>query len=274
MPLGYSVSSSTTFRASATRARLVDRSAGHAASGRGDAHRRRRLAAQRPRAAGATTRRWRSTRTTTARSGTRTSTTTTTGGATGARGSARSGSRTAARRHLRLRRLHRRRRHRRRRLSTTSTTTRPARPSRSQNFEAGFDAYDSELADDFIVPSGAPWTVGGRRRRGHVLQRRRAGGVVNVRFFSNGSGNLPGTLVAERLAQSYAGETGTSTSTSALRRSRDRHVLGLRAGEPGLRPERPVGLDDPLRAVGERRGLQERRRRVRTRALHDLDAKR
>ena len=29
----------------------------------------------------------------------------------------------------------------------------------SQNFEADFDAFDDETADDFIVPSGDTWTV-------------------------------------------------------------------------------------------------------------------
>jgi len=29
----------------------------------------------------------------------------------------------------------------------------------SQNFEADFDAFDSELADDFVVPAGGGWAV-------------------------------------------------------------------------------------------------------------------
>src|SRR5580765_5688804 len=29
----------------------------------------------------------------------------------------------------------------------------------SQNFESMYDAYDNQLADDFVVPGGNPWTI-------------------------------------------------------------------------------------------------------------------
>ena len=41
---------------------------------------------------------------------------------------------------------------------TTSTTTSRVLTS-SQNFEADLDAYDDELADDFVVPGGDAWTI-------------------------------------------------------------------------------------------------------------------
>ena len=34
-----------------------------------------------------------------------------------------------------------------------------ANSSSSQDFEADFDAYDDELADDFVVPAAAQWSV-------------------------------------------------------------------------------------------------------------------
>ena len=34
-----------------------------------------------------------------------------------------------------------------------------ANSTSSQNFEASFDAYDDELADDFVVPSGQTWNI-------------------------------------------------------------------------------------------------------------------
>src|SRR5262245_45666219 len=29
----------------------------------------------------------------------------------------------------------------------------------AQNFEVAFDAYDNEIADDFVVPTGESWTI-------------------------------------------------------------------------------------------------------------------
>ena len=34
-----------------------------------------------------------------------------------------------------------------------------ANSTSSQNFESGFDAYDDELADDFVVPTGDTWNI-------------------------------------------------------------------------------------------------------------------
>ena len=126
MALGYSVSSSTTYPSIRYTGRLATDPPGDDAAGRGVDHRRRRLAAQRFEPLGRLLGDGRSTRTTTARSGTRPSTTRRRAAQTGAPGSARSGSRAAARRLLRRHRHLRRRRLHRRRLSTTSTTTRPA----------------------------------------------------------------------------------------------------------------------------------------------------
>lgn len=63
-----------------------------------------------------------------------------------------------------------------------------------QNFEAAFDAYDCEGADDFVVPAGG-WlietidTVGTKSIPGST------GSTVNVTFYTDNAG-LPGTAIA------------------------------------------------------------------------------
>ena len=52
------------------------------------------------------------------------------------------------------------------------------------------------------------WSVEGVDAAGLYFNGPGPAASVNVRFFSNGSGELPGTLVGERLAQSYTGEDG------------------------------------------------------------------
>jgi hypothetical protein len=67
----------------------------------------------------------------------------------------------------------------------------------SQNFEAGFDAYDSFTADDFIVPAGAPWTVEEVTISGQYTIG--PANSVNVTFYADAAG-LPGAVVCDRPA--------------------------------------------------------------------------
>lgn len=79
-----------------------------------------------------------------------------------------------------------------------------------QNFETAFDAYDSEAADDFVVPSGDLWLVDEVRTVGTTGTA--GGATVSVTFLNNSAGggdpDLPGTPVA---GCSYTGLTPTDT---------------------------------------------------------------
>lgn len=65
----------------------------------------------------------------------------------------------------------------------------------SQNFEATFDAYDNQAADDFVVPAGVKWTVTKVSVGGQYSV---AGPVssVHVTFYKNKAG-LPQNVVAD-----------------------------------------------------------------------------
>jgi hypothetical protein len=72
----------------------------------------------------------------------------------------------------------------------------------SQDFEAALDAFDSQAADDFVVPAGQTWSVEGVDVDGEY-----DGGPAasfNVSFYSN-AGSLPGALVCSRPANPFAG---------------------------------------------------------------------
>jgi uncharacterized repeat protein (TIGR02543 family) len=84
----------------------------------------------------------------------------------------------------------------------------------SQNFETANDAFDSEAADDFVVPAGQNWTVTTIDVGGEYSG---AGGPAvdfNVNVYANGA-NLPGTLIASRPAQAYTNSSGDFTITLA-----------------------------------------------------------
>jgi hypothetical protein len=67
----------------------------------------------------------------------------------------------------------------------------------SQNFEASFDAYDDELADDFVVPSGQTWNINQLDAAGVYYNGAGPAASVNLRFYDNASG-LPGANIATR----------------------------------------------------------------------------
>ncbi|MCU0414617.1 MAG: T9SS type A sorting domain-containing protein [Ignavibacteriaceae bacterium] len=67
----------------------------------------------------------------------------------------------------------------------------------SQNFEASFDAYDNQGADDFVVPAPG-WAIDLVENLGVYYNGTGPATSVNV-FFYNNSGTLPGTLVEQRL---------------------------------------------------------------------------
>jgi len=81
----------------------------------------------------------------------------------------------------------------------------------SQQFEAEFSVYDSLAADDFVVPGGQNWTV----QQVDVDGEYNGGPAdsFHVHFYSNAAGNLPGSLVGDALASSYAGSGGDAVIT-------------------------------------------------------------
>ena len=72
-----------------------------------------------------------------------------------------------------------------------------ANSTSSQNFEASFDIYDSELADDFVVPSGQTWNINQVDAAGVYYNGAGPAASVNLRFYDN-AGGLPGGNVATR----------------------------------------------------------------------------
>ena len=82
-----------------------------------------------------------------------------------------------------------------------------------QNFEAAYDIYDSEAADDFVVPSGLNWEIDSV----NIIGSQSAAGTaasVDITFYKD-NGGTPGAAVS---GCSYAGiatvDTGGSLSTT------------------------------------------------------------
>jgi len=69
-----------------------------------------------------------------------------------------------------------------------------ANAASSQNFEPANDAFDNELADDFVVPA-AGWAINEVAVNGVYFNGTGPAATVNVRFYTN-SGTLPDALVA------------------------------------------------------------------------------
>ncbi len=82
----------------------------------------------------------------------------------------------------------------------------------SQDFEASLDAFDDELADDFVVPGGQSWSVESIDADGVYFNGAGPAQSFNVRFYTN-SGGLPGTLVESRIGMSYTQSNSTFSVT-------------------------------------------------------------
>jgi len=75
----------------------------------------------------------------------------------------------------------------------------------SLDAETALDFFDSQVADDFVVPAGQIWQV----TEVDVLGDYDSGGPANsfhVFFYENGAGDLPGNLIASRLENPYTGD--------------------------------------------------------------------
>jgi hypothetical protein len=69
----------------------------------------------------------------------------------------------------------------------------------SQDFEAAFNAFDSEAADDFVVPSGQSWTIDTVEVIGFYSSTVPVTSTVDVIFYTNSGTNLPDTSVSSAL---------------------------------------------------------------------------
>ena len=138
-----------------------------------------------------------------------------------------------------------------------------ANSTSSQNFEASFDAYDDELADDFVVPSGQTWNINQVDAAGVYYNGAGPAASVNLRFYDN-AGGLPGSNVATRTNLAMTDTGGSFVDPDPLAcRPRPGHLLGLGAGEHGLLDRRAVGLYRPHRPVELGSCLAEPGRRLR-----------
>lgn len=72
----------------------------------------------------------------------------------------------------------------------------------SQNFETALDPLDAELADDFVIPSGASWNILVVEVAGEYRSQGPANSV-NVNFYANSGDNRPGTLLQSRPNQAF-----------------------------------------------------------------------
>ena len=83
----------------------------------------------------------------------------------------------------------------------------------SQNFEAAFNAFDTEAADDFVVPAGQTWTI----QQVFVAGEYSIGGPAtsaNVVFYADSS-TLPGAAVATNNNSAITDAAGDFTITLA-----------------------------------------------------------
>ena len=88
--------------------------------------------------------------------------------------------------------------------STTSTTTPGPTQRGRKNYEPFLDAYDAELADDFVVPAGVRGISTASTSRASTAAVQGPATSVNVRVYEDAAG-LPGVTVTARLNLAFTG---------------------------------------------------------------------
>jgi N-acetylneuraminic acid mutarotase len=88
----------------------------------------------------------------------------------------------------------------------------PIQNATSQDFEPANDAFDTEAADDFIIPGGPAWNIDTVEVAGVYSTGGGPAASFHVRFYAN-AGTLPGALLHTRLAQAYTGAAGDASIT-------------------------------------------------------------
>ena len=145
-----------------------------------------------------------------------------------------------------------------------------ANASSSQDFEAAFDLSTTSLPTTSSCPAAriGRWS---RLTRMECTSTAGPAASFNVRFYTNGAGNLPGTLVEARLAQSYVqgGTTFSITLSPAVALAPGTYWVSVQARKDFC--QRPVGMDRPDGAVQRHGSLAKPRWRLR--GLPYLDSK-
>jgi len=85
----------------------------------------------------------------------------------------------------------------------------------SQNFETGFDTYDNQGADDFVIPAGESWTIESVDVLGAYFNGTGPAVSFNVFFYNNAAG-FPGTVAAQALNAVYTDPGGLGSATVTL----------------------------------------------------------
>jgi hypothetical protein len=88
----------------------------------------------------------------------------------------------------------------------------PGASAISSAFDVSYlDAFDAELADDFVVPdSPFDWVVECVSVAGRYVGGPGPAASFDVRFYDAAAGGVPGPLIAVRMAQSYSGSGGNA----------------------------------------------------------------
>jgi S-layer homology domain len=82
----------------------------------------------------------------------------------------------------------------------------------SQDFEPLFDTFDSDAADDFVIPSGQAWVINSVTMNGQYTGTGGPAPAVNLTIFAD-SGGVPGTAACTYPLQTPADSSGTFTFT-------------------------------------------------------------
>lgn len=72
----------------------------------------------------------------------------------------------------------------------------------SQDFETANDTFDSQAADDFVIPSEVSWSIESISAAGVYFNGSGPAVTFNVYFYAD-AGGLPGSLLASRVGQTY-----------------------------------------------------------------------
>ncbi len=113
--------------------------------------------------------------------------------------------------------------------------------SNSQDYETALNSFDNERADDFAVPSGPGWNVTGVEVQGVYDNGPGPATSVHVRVYANGAGNLPGTLLHERLNQTFTGGPSFVVTRQPVDRPLRGEPTGFRCRRTRTSPTRASG---------------------------------
>ncbi len=80
----------------------------------------------------------------------------------------------------------------------------------SQDFETAFDGFDSEGADDFVVPPGVTWAIMAVTTNGQYFNGSGPAAAVNLTIFDDNAG-VPGAVECSYPLQTPSDSTGTFT---------------------------------------------------------------